>query len=172
MRRRYRVKSFLTRCEAIRKTFDLPAITTDIIAGFPGETKEDFEQTLQVAREAGFAKMHIFPFSPRKGTPAAAFPDQVPSHVLAARKSRLLELDRELSGRYLRQLVGRRLEVLVEQQDPRLPGHVSGTSCRKVTVGFPGSPSWRRELVEVEAVGVEGDRLLARPVKFSLPVVE
>src|SRR5262249_38641936 len=109
MRRRYRVRSFLERCRQIRQKFSEPALTTDIIVGFPGESDADFETTCRVAREVGFAQMHIFPYSARHGTPAATMLDQVPPRVIAERKTRLAALERELRTAYLRQIVGRRL---------------------------------------------------------------
>ena len=68
---------FIDRCRLVRESLDNPAITTDIIVGFPGETEADFEATCRVSRECGFSKIHIFPFSPRKGTPAAEMTDMV-----------------------------------------------------------------------------------------------
>jgi threonylcarbamoyladenosine tRNA methylthiotransferase MtaB len=164
MRRRYTVGGFLHRCCQIRQAVDQPAITTDIIAGFPGESEADFEATCRVAREAGFAQIHIFPFSPRKGTPAAEMPGQVPAQVMAERKSRLAALERELRAAYLRQIVGRRLEVLVEGVAPGRTGFVTGTSCRRVPVLFPGRPEWVRRLVPVWSERMDEDRLYGRPL--------
>ena len=77
MRRRWSSRMFVDRCHLVRETLDHPAITTDIIVGFPGETEADFEATCRVSRECGFSKIHIFPFSARKGTPAAEMSDIV-----------------------------------------------------------------------------------------------
>jgi len=71
MKRRYRGKSYLERCQRIRAALDLPAFSTDVIVGFPGESEEDFAQTCAVVRAAGIAKIHVFSYSPRRGTPAA-----------------------------------------------------------------------------------------------------
>jgi threonylcarbamoyladenosine tRNA methylthiotransferase MtaB len=159
MKRRYRAASFLERCRRLRQALDLPAITTDVIVGFPGETEADFQATCRVVREVGFAQIHIFPFSPRKGTPAASMPDQVPPAVIADRKARLAELARESERTYLGQLLERRLEVLVEGMDPSRTGQVIGTACRRVPVVLPGSAVLIRRLVPVRAVGVLGDRI-------------
>jgi threonylcarbamoyladenosine tRNA methylthiotransferase MtaB len=170
MKRRYRVAGFLQRCRRLREVLDLPAFTSDVIVGFPGESEADFEATCQVVREAGFAKLHIFTFSPRAGTPAADLPDRVPAAVVRQRRRRLEEIDRELSAAYHRQLLGRRLEVLVEGPDPERPGHVRGTSCRYVPVSFPGfAPALRRQLVCVRVTGVEAGVLLARPEPTEPP---
>lgn len=164
MKRRYRVRSFLERCGQIRRVFDQPALTTDIIVGFPGESDADFEATCRVAREVGFAQIHIFPFSPRHGTPAATMPNPVPPRVIADRKAQLAALERELREDFLRQLIGRRLDVLVEGIDDHRPGNVFGTSCRRVPVTFPGHAGQMRRIVAVRATGIRGDYLLAQTV--------
>ncbi|MER3440682.1 MAG: tRNA (N(6)-L-threonylcarbamoyladenosine(37)-C(2))-methylthiotransferase MtaB [Gemmataceae bacterium] len=169
MRRRYRVDSFLRRCEELRKFFECPAITTDIIVGFPGESDADFEKTLQIARLAGFAWMHVFPFSPRKGTPAAHMPDRVPPHLLRERKERILRLNDELARAYAAQLLGRTLEVLVERQDPRRPGLLTGTACRKVHVSFDGPVGAIGQLVQVRAETVDGTDLIGQRVTEAAP---
>jgi threonylcarbamoyladenosine tRNA methylthiotransferase MtaB len=138
MRRRYRAASFLERCRRLRGVFDIPAFTTDVIVGFPGETDADFAETCDVVREVGFSKIHLFSYSRRKGTPAADFPDSVPPEKIRARRLRLLELEAELSQQYHRSLLGRQLDVLVEGADPSRPNHVLGTSCRYAQVSFRG----------------------------------
>jgi threonylcarbamoyladenosine tRNA methylthiotransferase MtaB len=164
MRRRYRAAGFLERCRRIQQALDRPAFTTDIILGFPGETETDFEATCRVVREVGFARLHLFSFSPRAGTPAAAFADTVPPAVVADRRRRLLELERELAEAYCRGLIGRVLDVLVEGADPDRPGWVRGTSCRQVPVAFPGhAPALLARRVEVRAVAVEDGIVLGRP---------
>ncbi len=114
MRRRWGTRMFLDRCRLLRQSLDRPAITTDVIVGFPGETEQEFEETLQTCREAGFSKIHAFPFSARRGTPAADMPDQVPKTVRSERVQRLGELESQLRRDYYRDLVGRRLQLLVE----------------------------------------------------------
>ncbi|HYT94538.1 MAG TPA: tRNA (N(6)-L-threonylcarbamoyladenosine(37)-C(2))-methylthiotransferase MtaB [Gemmataceae bacterium] len=164
MRRRYRAAGFLERCRRLRQALDRPAFTTDIIVGFPGETDADFEATCSVVREAGFSKIHVFSYSPRRGTLAATYPDQVPPAVTAERRERLRLLEHELADAYHRSLVGRRLEVLVEGADPRRPGLVIGTSCRYAQVAFEGhAPALIRKLVPVRVTSAVDGALLARP---------
>jgi threonylcarbamoyladenosine tRNA methylthiotransferase MtaB len=160
MRRRYRVASFLKRCEDIRRVLDTPALTTDVIVGFPGETEADFLETCRVVREVGFSRLHVFPFSPRRGTPAAALPGQLTPPVIADRKARLTELGRELTAAFARQLRGRRLEVLVERVPPHPSGFLIGTSCRHLPVRFAGPAARIRQLVSVRVVGFDGEHLL------------
>jgi threonylcarbamoyladenosine tRNA methylthiotransferase MtaB len=174
MRRRYRVGGFLERCRRIRAVLDNPALTTDVIVGFPGETDADFEATCRAAREAGFAKIHVFTYSPREGTPAASWADAVRPGVLRERRRRVQELDGELSGSYARSLLGRQLEVLVESADRERPGWVRGTACRAVTVSFRGHlPALVRRRVPVRAVGVKDGIVLGEPepedLSWSIP---
>ena len=105
---------FLDRCRLLNEALEFPAITTDIITGFPGETEAEFEQTLETCRAAGFSKIHAFPFSARRGTPAAEMENQVPKQVSRERVARLGELETELRANFYNQLVGQNLEMLVE----------------------------------------------------------
>ena len=165
MRRRYRSAGFLERCERIRRALDRPAFTTDIIVGFPGETEADFEATCRVARAVGFAKIHIFSYSPRAGTPAAARTDLVPPAIMADRRARLAALEAELAADFGRGLVGRHLDVLVEGADPHRPGHAIGTSCRHVAVSFPGhAPALLRRIVPIRVDRLETAGLVGEPV--------
>ncbi len=129
MRRRWSSRLFLDRCRLVQQSLELPALTTDVIVGFPGETDADFQATLQICRQAAFSKIHIFSFSPRKGTPAAEMPDQVPPQVKAERVQQLRELEFELRESYYQSLIGRRLTVLIEGQIAAT-GMLAGTSCR------------------------------------------
>ena len=105
MRRRWGTKMFLDRCRLLRESLRLPAITTDIIVGFPGETEAEFEQTMETCRAAGFSKIHAFPFSARRGTPAADMPNQIPKSLQSERVSRLTELETELRSEYFLSLI-------------------------------------------------------------------
>jgi threonylcarbamoyladenosine tRNA methylthiotransferase MtaB len=164
MKRRYTSGGFLERVRRIRAALDRPAFSTDVIIGFPGETDADFAATCRVVREAGFVKVHIFSYSPREGTPAAALPDAVPPPVVQERRRRLLEIERETAAAYHRSLLGRRLDVLVESADPERPGRVRGTSCRYAPVSLAGHlPALIRRVVPVRAVGVDAGVLLGEP---------
>lgn len=128
MKRRYRIKRFLECCDRLRDRLDEPAFSTDIIIGFPGETEADFDQTVRAAKLAGFSKMHLFPFSPRAGTVAAGWADDVSPQVKQDRLQRLAAVGRGLATQYFSRLLGRRLEMLVEQDEGE--GGVRGTACR------------------------------------------
>jgi threonylcarbamoyladenosine tRNA methylthiotransferase MtaB len=150
MRRRWGSQRFVDRCRLVQRALDKPALTTDIIVGFPGETETEFSETCRVAEEVGFSKIHIFPFSPRRTTPAAQMPDQVPPTVKADRVRRLAALERRLRQQYFTTLVGQKLEMLVEGPSDRI-GHVRGTACRYAPVDLPGDLSLEGQLVEFQA---------------------
>jgi len=151
MKRRYRVPRFLEQLDQIRQVTNEPAFSTDVIVGFPGESEADFQQTLAACEAAGFMKMHLFPYSPRRGTPAADFTDQVPPEVKKERCLRLAELERRLARRYHQGLIGKSLTVLVEARPASREGFVLGTACRYVAVELPGTPADVGELVDVRA---------------------
>ena len=119
MRRSYRADRYLGIIERVRAAMPEAAITTDIIVGFPGETEEDFQGTLDVVREARFASAFTFQYSPRPGTPAAAMADQVPKAVVQGRYERLIALVEETAWAENKRFIGREVEVLVAEGEGR-----------------------------------------------------
>ncbi len=119
MNRQYTRDEFLDMIDRVRAVFDRPAISTDVIVGFPGETEVDFEASLAVARSVPFVKIHAFPFSPRAGTAAARWSRRfVPASLVKDRMNRLEEVDRASSLAFRRQLVGAEERVIVERDRP------------------------------------------------------
>jgi threonylcarbamoyladenosine tRNA methylthiotransferase MtaB len=161
MRRRWGSQRFVDRCRMVREALDRPALTTDIIVGFPGETDEDFAATCRMSEEVGFSKIHVFPFSPRKTTAAATMPDQVAPAVKSERVRRLAALERQLQASYFASLRGRELDVLVEDGGGR-PGHAMGTACRYATVQVPGGPELSGRFVRVIVGDVADGHLMGR----------
>jgi threonylcarbamoyladenosine tRNA methylthiotransferase MtaB len=162
MRRRWGRQRFIDRCHLVQERFDRPAITTDIIVGFPGETDADFEQTIDAARAVGFSKIHIFPFSPRRGTPAAEMPYQVPKHVQQERSRELAAIEVELREQYYRSLLGMRLRVLVETRShERGARNWLGTSCRYATVELSASRPDEGRFVNALAAEARSGRIIA-----------
>jgi threonylcarbamoyladenosine tRNA methylthiotransferase MtaB len=162
MKRRWGTRLFLDRCRLVREALPNPAFTTDIIVGFPGETEEDFASTLRVSREAGFSKIHIFPFSARKGTPAADYADTVHGAVKAERCEQLAALEKELRAEYFHSLLGQRLRVLVEGPAKEANAQLAGTACRYAPVVLPANhPAAAGELVEITPLRVQEEVLLA-----------
>jgi len=161
MRRRWPAGQFVECCRQIRRSLDQPALTTDVIVGFPGETQEDFAATCRVVEEVGFSRLHVFRFSPRRGTPAADMPDQVPEAVKQRRAAELTELGERLRRRYFEGLAGRKLQVLVETPAGSCPGLLLGTSDRYTPVELAGDRELIGRLVTVTAGPVVAGRIRA-----------
>ena len=115
MNRHYTVGEYYESVEHLRRAFDLPAITTDVIVGFPGETEEEFEQTQAFLEKVGFYEMHIFKYSRRDGTAAASLKDQVPEKIKNRRSQQLFELEKKQSQRFRSRYIGREAEILLEE---------------------------------------------------------
>ena len=115
MNRKYTPKEYIEKCKLLRRVFCDPAITTDVIVGFPGETEEEFQETRAFLEKNGFYEMHIFKYSKRAGTRAAAMPDQIAEAVKAARSDVLLSLNESLSEAYRRRFSGRETDLLLEE---------------------------------------------------------
>ena len=115
MNRRYTAAEYAESVALLRKVFDHPAITTDVIVGFPGETEEEFAQTKEFLEQIAFFEMHIFKYSKRAGTRAAVMPEQVPDQVKTARSAELLALEKEQSKQFRAHYIGREAEVLLEE---------------------------------------------------------
>ncbi|WP_019806316.1 tRNA (N6-isopentenyl adenosine(37)-C2)-methylthiotransferase MiaB [Saccharomonospora halophila] len=130
MRRSYRSSRFLSILDKVRAAMPDAAITTDIIVGFPGETEEDFEATLDVVRKARFSSAFTFQYSPRAGTPAAEMAEQVPKHVVQERYERLVALQNEISWEENRALVGSKAELLVAVGEGRKDAETNRLSGR------------------------------------------
>lgn len=116
MNRKYTTKEYERGCELLRKYFVHPAITTDVIVGFPGETEEEFEQTEAYLEHIHFYEMHIFKYSKRKGTRAAVMPDQIDEQVKAARSEKLIALGHDMSKEFRKFYIGKNEEVLFEEK--------------------------------------------------------
>ena len=166
MRRSYRQDRYLGIIENVRRAIPEAAITTDIIVGFPGETEEDFQETLHVVREARFAQAFTFQYSKRPGTPAAEMPGQIPKEVVQERYERLVALQEEISWAENRRQVGRTVEVLVAEGEGRKDDatrRLSGRAPDNRLVHFtrPEQPVRPGDLVTVEITYAAPHHLLA-----------
>jgi tRNA-2-methylthio-N6-dimethylallyladenosine synthase len=149
MHRGYTRARFVEIVEKLRRVRPGIGITTDLIVGFPGETGEDFAETLALVREVEFDNGYLFKYSPRKDTPAATLPGQVPQAVKEERNAQLLALINEIGGRRYEGLVGRRMEVLVEGPSRRNAARLMGrTRCNRIVI-FEGEPERRGELLDL-----------------------
>ena len=115
MNRKYSTQEYYDKCVLLRKYFNNPAITTDVIVGFPGETEEDFEETYNFLKKVSFAQMHIFKYSVRKGTRAEHMPDQVRDETKTARSNRLMELEENMASKYKTLFSCREEKILIEE---------------------------------------------------------
>ncbi|HEY1360188.1 MAG TPA: tRNA (N6-isopentenyl adenosine(37)-C2)-methylthiotransferase MiaB, partial [Thermoleophilaceae bacterium] len=167
MRRTYGRERYLDRVAMIRELVPDCAITTDIIVGFPGETEEDFQETLEVVEEVRYDSAFTFIFSPRRGTEAATLPDQVPDAAKHERMERLVELVQRHAAERAERFVGRTMEVLVEGPSRTDPARQRGRIRHNKTVNFSGVAA-PGDLADVEIASATSttlageERLLAR----------
>lgn len=150
MHRGYTRARFLEIVAKLRSVRPDIAITTDIIVGFPGETEEDFAETLSLVKEVRFDNAFVFKYSPRRNTPAADLPEQVTQEVIEERHARLLTCVNEIAGEQLRQLLGRRVEVLVEGPSRKNPARLEGRTRTNKIVVFEGADRHRGQLLDVD----------------------
>jgi len=149
MHRGYSRERFLELIYKLRKVNPRMGIATDLIAGFPGETEEDFEQTLSLVREAEFDQAFLFKYSPRRDTPAADMPGQIPQEVKEERHARLMAVVNEVAARRYQALVGQTVEILVEGPSKRNSARLMGrTRCNKIVI-FEGSERHIGQLLPV-----------------------
>ena len=150
MHRGYTRERFLEIIRKLRQVQPGIGITSDIIVGFPGETDEDFEQTLSLCREVEFDNAFLFKYSPRKDTPAAAMPDQIPQELIEERHARLLDLVNEIGSRKYAALVDRSMQILVEGPSKKNAARMSGrTRCNRIVL-FEGSDRHRGQIMDVK----------------------
>ena len=150
MHRGYTRERFLNIIEKLRRVKPDIGLSTDFIAGFPGETEQDFGQTLSLAREVGFAQAFVFKYSQRRDTPAVEMSDQVSQAVKEERNQRLLEVVNELGARQHQKFVGRQVRILVEGPSKKNPARLTGrTRCNKIVV-FEGSAGHCGQLLDVK----------------------
>lgn len=150
MHRGYTRERFLEIIQKLRRVQPGIGITSDIIVGFPGETDEDFEQTLSLCREVEFDNAFLFKYSPRKDTPAAAMPDQIPQELIEERHARLLESVNEIGSRKYAALVERSVQILVEGPSKKNAARMTGrTRCNRIVL-FDGSERHRGQIMDVK----------------------
>ena len=149
MNRKYTKDQYLLLAEKLRAAIPDISLTTDIIVGFPGETEEDFSETLDVIRRVRYDSAFTFIYSKRTGTPAAAMENQVPEEVVKDRFDRLLKEVQDISAQMCGKDVGTTQEVLVESLDDHSEGYVTGRLSNNTIVHFPGEPELIGKLVSV-----------------------
>ena len=165
MNRKYTAGAYLEKIAKIRAAVPDVSLTSDIIVGFPGETEEDFQATLDMMKAADYDMVFSFIYSPRAGTPAASMPDQVPREVSSERMDRLLALGASIADRRNERFVGRRIRVLAEDVSKTDASMLTGRGDPVRPVHFAGDRSLIGQFVEVEITGAKTYCLEGRPVR-------
>lgn len=163
MNRKYTRQIFLETVERLCKASPEFTFTTDVIVGFPGETEEDFEETLDVMQKVGFAKVHMFPYSERKRTRAALFPNKIPQEIIAKRKQKVLHLAEEIAFQKRAAYVGRKMEVLIEKEER--PGCFFGHTANFLPVLVFAENLKSNDLISVECLENTPEGLVACRLK-------
>lgn len=150
MNRKYTSSHYLEILGSIRSKIDSPSVTTDVIVGFPGEKDVHFENTIGLCKNAGFSRMHIFPFSAREGTPAAKMTDHCSPQIIKQRKALLDATAKTLAFSYKKQFLGTHAEVLVEAERDSKTNKLCGYSERYIKVLFDGPDTVKNSIVSVQ----------------------
>lgn len=151
MNRRYTAEEYAAKCQLLRKYFAHPALTTDVITGFPGETPEEFEESRAFVDSMDFYETHIFKYSRREGTKAAVMPDQVPEQIKAERSKVLIALSEEKQSRFEEELIETTQEVLMEEAREREDGIWQiGHTKEYVKIGYKTEKNLANQLINVE----------------------
>ena len=168
MGRQYRVENFIEKIEMIKSRLDTPAITTDIIVGFPGETEDDFERTADLAKQVGFARIHVFAYSARPGTLAADMPEVIENNVIKERSKILRDLGDRLAFNFRQQFIGQNATVLTERSGGNsAAGNIIGRTERYFTVLFQEQPQDinANQLINVTLIENTKEAVLARKIR-------
>jgi tRNA-2-methylthio-N6-dimethylallyladenosine synthase len=164
MRRGHKQSEYLEKIDRIKKSKRQLALTSDIIVGFPGETEEDFRQTLELVQHCRFDSLYLFKYSKRNGTPAASFSDNVPESEKTARFLELERVQRNTQDQIFRDYIGRTVNVLVERESSRSEKDLMGHStCHKV-VNFTGDKMLEGEMVDVRVTAAKSNSLYGEMV--------
>ncbi|HHV38389.1 MAG TPA: tRNA (N(6)-L-threonylcarbamoyladenosine(37)-C(2))-methylthiotransferase MtaB [Tepidimicrobium sp.] len=166
MNRRYTTGEFKNIVELIRRYMPEAGITTDIIVGFPGETKEQFEESCQFVKDIGFSRVHVFKYSPRRGTPASEFEDQIHGDVKNRRSERLISLSQEVSQSFIDRYIGQVVEVLFEEESRGNKGYMEGYTTNYIRVKAKGCHDISGEILPVKIMGKENNILIGKIEEF------
>ena len=163
MNRRYTTEQFKTIVELLRKTYKDVNLTTDIIVGFPGETEEEFTKTYEFLKEIKFYKMHVFKYSPRKGTKAAVMKNQVPGDIKEERSKKLIELSNENEFQYNSTYIGKNVKVLFEEEKV---GVYKGHTQNYIMVYCKSNEMLDNKIKTVNCVKVENDYIIGNVIEM------
>ena len=151
MNRKYTAEEYYEKCELLRKYFEHPALTTDVIVGFPGETEEEFQQSMSFVDKVNFYETHIFKYSKREGTKAAVMPDQVPEQVKTVRSNQLLALNEKKQKEFEQYYLGKSVEVLMEEEIEKDGKYFqTGHTKEYIRIAVESEKNWQNKLVNVK----------------------
>ena len=156
MNRHYSAEEYLNSVKLLKKYYDRPGITTDIIVGFPGETDEEFEETVAFVKEVGFLKVHVFPYSKRDGTYAAKMNEQIAPETKKERENILIKVCEEISEKYLKSFNGDMEQVLLEEEIKGREDYIMAHSTRYIEVAVPKMLISGRKNADKEFINVKG----------------
>ena len=156
MNRHYSAEEYLNSVKLLKKYYDRPGITTDIIVGFPGETDEEFEETVAFVNEVGFLKVHVFPYSKRDGTYAARMNEQIAPEIKKKREDILIKVCEEVSEKYLESFNGDTEQVLLEEEIKGREDYIMAHTARYIEVAVPKMLISGRENADKEFINVKG----------------
>ena len=159
MNRRYTTEQFKEITKLLRKTFEDAILTTDIIVGFPGESEEEFEKTYEFLKEIKFYKMHVFKYSPRKGTKAAVMPNQIDGNKKEERSRKLIELSNENEKAYNEQYVGKEVEVLFEEEKN---GMWQGHTKNYILAHYKTEENLENKMIKLQCKKAESEYIIVK----------
>lgn len=167
MSRRYDASEFKEGVRLIRKYFDMPALTTDIIAGFPGETEDDFTESLEYIRDIGFFELHVFPYSKREGTKAASMKETLSNKDKTRRVNLLLSMQEPIRRKFLEEKIGKEVEVLIESEfEHDNKRYVLGHSKEYIKVALPYIEKARNMIIPAKLISfIKDDIILGEELK-------
>ena len=163
MNRHYSAEEYYALCQKLRSAFADTTLTTDIMVGFPGETREDFEESLRFAQKVGFEKVHVFPYSVRPGTPAAKMKEQVDKHEKERRAAEMIEATEKMRRQYLESQIGKTLEILVEEHHG---GFAQGYTANYTPVKII-SEERLHGIVKAKITAVDGDFCVGEIINYT-----
>ena len=166
MNRKYTTSQYRKIVDIIRKYMPDAGITTDIIVGFPGETEEEFNETYNFVKEIGFSRIHVFKYSPRKGTPASKFNNQINGNIKHERSEKLIELGNSLTREFNRKFIGETLEVLFEEEHEGDSSFVEGYTTNYIRVLLKHDISIKGKIVPIKMIELYNEKLIGEIKEF------
>lgn len=162
MNRKYTSALFKEKTEIIRKYMPNVGLTTDIIVGFPGETEEEFLETYNFVKEIGFSRIHVFKYSPRKGTPAAKYENQVDGNIKSRRSDELIKLGDQLAKEFMNRFINTNLNVLFEEENKKIEDTYEGYTTNYLRARVKSNESLIGNIKSISIIDINNDILIAR----------